>query len=60
MVLMGLVTGVPCFVAGKPSVEDGTLVMCLSEAVFPVAMWRPPSRALSVVCQESGKFPRPF
>ncbi|XP_074419203.1 nuclear transcription factor Y subunit gamma isoform X2 [Larus michahellis] len=27
--------------------------MCLSEAVFPVAMWRPPSRALSVVCQES-------
>ena len=47
MVLMGLVTAVPHFIARKPSGEDGTLVVCPSETAFPMAMWRPSSRARS-------------
>lgn len=56
-VLVGLVTGVPRFIARKPSAEDDTLVVCPPKIVFPVAMWRPPSCALLLLCQKSGEFP---
>lgn len=57
MVLVGLVTGVPRFVARKPPVEDDTVVVCPPKIVFPVAMWRPSSRPLLLLWQKSGKFP---